>query len=208
MSSLPSELIMVGAVSTPDPSAFGPTLSSRLPFLLTMSTRSWTIAVVVPPIFHQYHYLRGFEQWMIDVKLNPGVHEAIASHIYHINATLTMRLLEKIGDYTDIVSTGDDFGTSTSSYMSPADFRALVKERETARQENRDVPSRYEAKIVTRRGEERWKRELHRRPGQRDEQAGRRGEGGAARVAWGQNWVRFFRGGGEGGDVSGWRARS
>ena len=36
------------------------------------------ITVNVAPLFHQYHYLRGFEQWMIDVKLNRDVHQAIA----------------------------------------------------------------------------------------------------------------------------------
>jgi len=84
-------------------------------------------AVGVAPLFHQYHYLRGFEQWMIDVKLNRAVHEAIASHLYHVNSTLLMRLLEEVGEYTDLVTAGDDFGTSTASYMSPDDFRTLVK---------------------------------------------------------------------------------
>jgi uroporphyrinogen decarboxylase len=84
------------------------------------------IAIGVPPIFHQYHYLRGFEQWMVDVKLNSGVHEAIAHHIYHIHATLLMRLLEEVGEHVDIVSGGDDFGWSAAPYMSPDDFRRLI----------------------------------------------------------------------------------
>jgi len=36
------------------------------------------------------------------------------------------------------------------------DFRELVKERELARQRGEQVPSHYEAKILTREGEERW----------------------------------------------------
>jgi len=78
-------------------------------------------------LFHQYHWLRGFEQWMIDIKLSPDVHRAIAGHIHHINATMVLRLLEEVGDYTDIVTAGDDFGTSTAPYMSPRDFRDLIK---------------------------------------------------------------------------------
>jgi uroporphyrinogen decarboxylase len=84
-------------------------------------------AVVVAPLFHQYHYLRGFEQWMLDVKLHRGVHEAIARRIAHINSTLLVRLLEQVGPAADLVCTGDDFGTSTATYMSPDDFRTLIK---------------------------------------------------------------------------------
>jgi len=84
-------------------------------------------AVGVPGmLFHQYHYLRGFEQWMVDIKLNRDLLRATADRIHHITTTLLMRLLEEVGEYTDIVSAGDDFGTSTAPYMSPRDFRELV----------------------------------------------------------------------------------
>lgn len=85
------------------------------------------IAVGLCPLFHQYHYLRGFEQWMVDMKLNRGLHEAISAHLHRINSTLALRVLEEVGEYVDIVTMGDDLGTSTMSYMSPEDFRALIK---------------------------------------------------------------------------------
>ena len=84
-------------------------------------------AVYVGTLFHQYHYLRGFEQWMIDIKLNRNIHKAIADHIHHINSTLLMRLLAEVGEHTDMVIANDDLGSSTASYMSPDDFRALIK---------------------------------------------------------------------------------
>lgn len=87
----------------------------------------YATAMGVETLFHRYHYLRGFGGWMMDLKLNPGVHYAIADHIHHINSTMAMRLLEEVGDYTDIVTTGDDFGHSTASYMSPADFATHIK---------------------------------------------------------------------------------
>jgi len=87
----------------------------------------YATAVGVGTLFHQYHYLRGFEQWMIDVRLNRGLLQAIADQIYHVNSTLLMRLLEQVGQYTDLVTAGDDFGHSTALYMSPDDFRALIK---------------------------------------------------------------------------------
>jgi uroporphyrinogen decarboxylase len=87
----------------------------------------YATAVGVETLFHRYHYLRGFERWMLDIKLRPELHKAITDRIYHINSTLAMRLLEEVGDYTDIVTTGDDLGHSTAPYMSPGDFRALIK---------------------------------------------------------------------------------
>jgi uroporphyrinogen decarboxylase len=61
------------------------------------------------------------------MKENPDLHKAIADRIHHINSTRAMRLLEAVGDYTDIVTTGDDFGTSTDPFMAPEDFRAYIK---------------------------------------------------------------------------------
>lgn len=37
-------------------------------------------------IFHQYHYLRGFERWMMDLKLRPELHRRVAEHILDIRA--------------------------------------------------------------------------------------------------------------------------
>ncbi|MFO7898051.1 MAG: uroporphyrinogen decarboxylase family protein [Planctomycetota bacterium] len=82
--------------------------------------------VGVPTLFHRYHYLRGFERWMLDVRLCPDVHDAIARHIHHVNTALLFRLLDEVGEQADMVSTGDDFGWSAAPYMSPADFRRLV----------------------------------------------------------------------------------
>jgi uroporphyrinogen decarboxylase len=83
--------------------------------------------VHVDMLFHQYTYLRGFDQWLLDLKLNPKLHRAIADRLHHINVTLAMRLLDQVGEFTDIVATGDDLGHSTGPFMSPDDFRAQIK---------------------------------------------------------------------------------
>lgn len=85
------------------------------------------VTVGMRPIFHQYHYLRGFEQWMMDIRLNRSVHEAIAENISRIHSTLLVRVLEEVGDLVDMVSVADDLGTSTAPFMSPSDFRTLIK---------------------------------------------------------------------------------
>ena len=118
----------VEAFDWPDPEAPGLIAAdARQEAQRIAAETKYVTQVGVPPIFHQLHYLRGFEQWMIDVRLNPGVHEAIASHIAHIHSTVLMRLLEEVGDYTDMVVAGDDFGWSMAPYMAPADFSRLIK---------------------------------------------------------------------------------
>lgn len=84
-------------------------------------------AVGVEMLFHRYEYLRGFEQHFLDLKLNPDLHRAIADHVHHLNTTMVLRLLEEVGDYVDLVTTGDDLGSSTAPYVSPEDFRRHFK---------------------------------------------------------------------------------
>lgn len=118
----------VDAYPWPDPSGPGlirNDLATRAAILHAAGDR--VLSLGIAPLFHQYHYLRGFERWMLDVKLARDVHQAIAEHIYEVNVTLLMRALDVVGPMVDVVQTGDDFGTSTSSYWSPNDFRALIK---------------------------------------------------------------------------------
>ena len=118
----------VEAFDWPDPEAPGMvTEGARERARVVYERGEHLTAVGVGQLFHRYHYLRGFEEWMIDMKLNCGIHDAVADHIHHINVTLLMRVLEEVGDYTDLVTVADDFGTSTAPYMSPADFRILIK---------------------------------------------------------------------------------
>jgi uroporphyrinogen decarboxylase len=132
----------VEAFSWPDPVAPGLVAEDAREKAQALHDQGrYVTAVGLPPIYHQFHYLRGFERWMLDVRLNPAVHEAIAGRVAHIHATLLMRLLEEVGEYTDIVSGGDDLGWSFAPYMSPADFRKLVKPHYKALIER--VKSRY-----------------------------------------------------------------
>jgi len=118
----------VEAFDWPDPDAPGliaPDAREKAAAIGAESEHVTTVALA--PLFHQYHYLRGFERWMLDVKLNPGVHEAIAERLHYIHSTLLMRHLDQVGEYADVVTGGDDFGWSSAPYMSPADFRRLIK---------------------------------------------------------------------------------
>ncbi len=87
----------------------------------------YATTIYIPTLFHHYAYLRGFEQWLIDVKVNPQLYHAVADRIHRINVTLAEAQLREVGEFTDIVVGNDDFGTSTAPFMSPDDFRTFVK---------------------------------------------------------------------------------
>lgn len=81
----------------------------------------------VPTIFYRYQHLRGFNQWIIDMKLNPELYRAIAEKILYINLRLTMRSLNEIGEYVDLLVLNDDMGTTVSPFISVEDYRKFVK---------------------------------------------------------------------------------
>jgi len=89
--------------------------------------REYVTAVGVGEIFHTYARLRGFDKWLMDMKINPEVYEVIASKIYNIRLRMTMRVLEEVGDYVDLIRMGDDMGSTNAPFMSVEDFRRFVK---------------------------------------------------------------------------------
>ncbi len=83
--------------------------------------------VSVPTIFHRYAYVRGFNRWLMDMKTNPELYEAIASKIQSISLKSTLRLLKETGDHVDLVMLNDDMGSTRGPFMSVEDFRRFVK---------------------------------------------------------------------------------
>ena len=121
-------LAEIEAFAWPDPHAPGLIApNARAEAQAMRDAGNHALSAGLSPIFHQYHYLRGFAQWMMDIRLNRAIHEGIAENVARIHSTLLMRALEEVGDLVDMVSVADDLGTSTAPFMSPADFRTLIK---------------------------------------------------------------------------------
>lgn len=64
-------------------------------------------------------YLRGIEQILLDMVLNPAIVEAIVNRILVFYLAYLERILEAAGDNLDIVLTGDDFGAQNALLISP-----------------------------------------------------------------------------------------
>jgi len=77
--------------------------------------------------FYLYCRLRGMEQALMDLALNPAITDAILERIYYIHESVIRRTLEAAADLIDLIYVAEDFGTQNSLLMSPAAFRRFLK---------------------------------------------------------------------------------
>jgi len=73
------------------------------------------------------YMLRGLEQMLVDVVLNPEFVSALLAKLLEINLAVTGRFLEAVGPHIQVFRTGDDLATQRGPMMSPEAFRRLLK---------------------------------------------------------------------------------
>lgn len=78
-------------------------------------------AVIGPWVsfFEIYCQLRGLEQAMMDLALNPGLVDAVLDRVEHIQMGMMERFLTEAGDTVDLVFISDDIGGQNGLLMSP-----------------------------------------------------------------------------------------
>ena len=72
-------------------------------------------------------YLRGFEQILLDLVYQPEIAEYIFQRLTEFYLEYARRTFEAAGAGLDIFMTGDDFGTQTGLFMSPAMWRRFLR---------------------------------------------------------------------------------
>ncbi|MGO8787612.1 MAG: uroporphyrinogen decarboxylase family protein [Terriglobia bacterium] len=77
--------------------------------------------------FYLYCRLRGMEQALADLAMNPEVAEAALERIYDIHESIIRRTLEAAPGLIDFVYVAEDLGTQDTLLMSPATFRRFLK---------------------------------------------------------------------------------
>lgn len=77
--------------------------------------------------FYLYCRLRGMEQALADLAVNPTVAEAALERIYSIHESVIRRTLEAAAGQIDFVYVAEDLGTQNTLLMSPASFRRFLK---------------------------------------------------------------------------------
>ena len=74
-------------------------------------------------------YLRGTEQFLSDLVLEPAIAECILEHITHYYMTYNERVFQAAEGKIDIFFMGDDMGTQTGLWVSPKMYRKYFKGR-------------------------------------------------------------------------------
>jgi uroporphyrinogen decarboxylase len=94
--------------------------------------RETDCALVVPVpgrIFSLGQFMCGFENWLVQLKLNPEFCEALLDRALEIQLGMAEETLRAVGDAADILYLADDYGTQNGPLISPALFRQIFKPR-------------------------------------------------------------------------------
>jgi len=75
-------------------------------------------------------YMRGLEQWFIDMKRNPDMCEAIIDRTSQFWVDWMMGFLAEVGDLLDVIMIGDDLAGQQGPLFSPAFYRRVVRPRQ------------------------------------------------------------------------------
>jgi len=78
-------------------------------------------------VFKLALYLRGFENFFIDLATNEKLVCAIVEKLLKFHLIYAQKTFESAGDIIDIFMLGDDFGTETGPLISPGYFRKFFK---------------------------------------------------------------------------------
>ncbi|MCP4934570.1 MAG: hypothetical protein GY927_10300, partial [bacterium] len=71
--------------------------------------------------------IRGYEQFFIDMMIDPDFSDALMGKITDLLKQMWTRYMAEVGDYVELVYVTDDLGTQTSLLLSPKLFRKRVK---------------------------------------------------------------------------------
>jgi len=90
-------------------------------------------AVIAEPLLSElpctnYQWLRGFEQWFIDMHRNRELYEALMSKIIGYSIELAKRFYAEVGDYIDVAPVcSDDMGWQQGPFLSVKDYKEFIK---------------------------------------------------------------------------------
>jgi uroporphyrinogen decarboxylase len=114
----------------PDPTDPGYTRGLRARLLHYRENTDYAIALRLPSVFvHVTQYLRGFEDWFLDLAADKKLAGALFDAVTEQNTAMAEEMLKVGGDLVDVVCTSDDMGFQTGPMVSPELYRELFKPR-------------------------------------------------------------------------------
>ena len=114
----------------PDPYDPGYTRGLRDKALALRQNTDYALVLRLPaPFVHITQYLRGFEDWFLDLASDEKLAGALFDAVVEQTSALAEEILKVSGDLVDIAATADDMGTQNGSLVSPEMYRRLFKPR-------------------------------------------------------------------------------
>ncbi|MCX6090512.1 MAG: hypothetical protein NTX88_09150 [Candidatus Atribacteria bacterium] len=77
-------------------------------------------------IFEPCWYLRGFENFLMDLVINPDFATALIEGMYQYQLQRYSLLLKEVGEFVDVIFVGDDLATAENVIMSPKTYRDMI----------------------------------------------------------------------------------
>jgi len=114
----------------PDPEDPGRTRGLRQRALDLKKQGDYALVLnVTVGVVHISQYLRGFQDWFMDMAADQALMGAMMDAILEVNLVTSRNLMREVGDLVDIVFTGDDLGTQGGPQISPATYAKVIKPR-------------------------------------------------------------------------------
>ncbi len=77
--------------------------------------------------FESPWYIRGLEQFLMDLHIQPEIPEAICRHVEEYYRQRALRVIDVAGDMIDMIGTGGDVGEERQMLLSPDVWRKQIK---------------------------------------------------------------------------------
>ncbi len=78
---------------------------------------------------HTSQYMRGFENWYMDMLLAPDLMGALLDAILELRLDILRQALDEVGDLIDVVSCADDIADQRGPILSPAVYKKIIQPR-------------------------------------------------------------------------------
>jgi uroporphyrinogen decarboxylase len=114
----------------PDPTDPGYTRGLRERLLYLRNNTDYAIVLRLPvPFVHTTQFVRGFEDWFIDLAVDKKLAGALFDAALEHNTAVAAEILKAGGDLADVVAFSEDLGFQNGLIVSPELYRELFKPR-------------------------------------------------------------------------------
>lgn len=114
----------------PDPHDPGRTRGLKERVQRIRATTDCAIVLNLPSAFvHISQYLRGFEDWYVDIAADRKLAGALFDAVLEVNLAVCEELLREVGDEVDVLMGSDDLGMQNGLMVSEEAYRSLIKPR-------------------------------------------------------------------------------